>query len=375
MKVYVKDMQVFTSIGTNIQELLQNLYEGKQSIHPLKDKRFSDNQFFLGALYEEQKKELNNTYGATTPYFTHQLTIKLIEQLVQSLPTKVNDDSVIILLSSTKGNVQNLSHTTEDVTLTHLGACVKEYFNLKYCPKVYSTACISGTQAIIQAQRYLQKGKFKYAIVIGIDELTPFVFKGFSSFHAIEQDYCKPFDLNRNGINLGEAGAGLLLSNIPNEEKQNIIIAGGGLSNDANHLSGPSKTGEELAHAIRQAVNEADLMPSEVALISAHGTATAYNDEMESKALQLSQVAHAPVYSLKSYTGHTLGAAGVLETIVGIGLMKDQKILKSLNFSETGTPITLQVITKTQDYTYSNFLKTASGFGGCNAALVCKIDD
>lgn len=374
MKVYVKDMQVFTKIGETVSALFDTLKQGISAIAPVHNNFFDVQPFYANQLKDEQRKFLHSKYSQYSHYFIYQLALELINKCIPALPLPINDKDVIILLSSTKGNIQQLSQSTDDVCMYHLGEFVQNHFQLSYTPKVYSTACISGTQAIIQAQRMLQQNRYKYALVIGLDELTPFVYKGFSSFHAIEQDYCKPFDLERKGINLGEAGAAILLTNMP-QNTLPVTISGGGMSNDANHLSGPSKTGEELAHAIKQALKEAKVSANDITLISAHGTATAYNDEMESKAYLNAQVNHALVYSLKSYMGHTLGTAGILETIVGVKLLMEQYQLCSLNFQQQGTPVALNISKDTKPYKHTSFLKTASGFGGCNAALVCTLDN
>lgn len=372
-KVYVHNTQVLNALGNKPDALLHNLLEGQLAIHPIDDVTFLDHTFYAAPLLPKQKEDIAEKYQKVSPYFVEQAICTMIDQLSMHLPLAINDKEVIVLISSTKGNIRHLSTAAQDVPLYKMGERIQQHYQLAYTPKVYSTACISGTQAIIQASRYLSQDRYQFALVIGIDELSPFVFKGFNSFHAIDQGFCKPFDVKRKGINLGEAVAGILLGNTPlNEATKQYIIAGGGMSNDANHLSAPSKTGDELALAITKALNEAQIDPKDVAMISAHGTATAFNDEMESKAMAVAQVSHAPVYSLKSYLGHTLGAAGILETIMGIELMKQSYQLKSLHFETTGTPIPLNVITKSQQYPHSNFLKTASGFGGCNAAIIVQ---
>src|SRR5690606_27009835 len=116
--------------------------------------------------------------------------------------------------------------------------------------------------------------------------ITQFILSGFQSFHAVSQEPCRPFDARRNGINLGEAAATVILSTDPPGDGRPVIkCTGGAITNDANHISGPSRTGEELAQAIGAAIAEAGIDKSEIDFISAHGTATIYNDDMESKAI------------------------------------------------------------------------------------------
>src|SRR5690606_8967191 len=125
-----------------------------------------------------------------------------------------------------------------------------------------------------------QSGRYDHAVIAGADVITQFVLSGFQSFHAVSDQPCKPFDAKRNGITLGEAAATIILSVEKRGAKEGIQLAGGAISNDANHISGPSRTGEELHQAIEAAVWEAGIHKNTIDFISAHGTATVYNDEM-----------------------------------------------------------------------------------------------
>lgn len=223
---------------------------------------------------------------------------------------------------------------------------------------------------MLVAKRLIQLGKYDHAIVSGADLISRFVQSGFESFQAISDVVCKPFDKNRNGINLGEAAATMILSKNSNPNYTEIILAGGSISNDANHISGPSRTGEELAMAIQKSFDEAELEAAEIGYVSAHGTATIYNDEMEAKAFGLAGLTGVPVNSLKGFYGHTLGAAGLLESVIAINSMKENKIFATYGFENPGVSLALNVSAKSLDKEWDHTLKTASGFGGCNAALV-----
>jgi 3-oxoacyl-[acyl-carrier-protein] synthase-1 len=151
-----------------------------------------------------------------------------------------------------------------------------------------------------------------------------------------------------------------------------IRILGSGLSNDANHISGPSRTGEELCSAINNALNESRMTPAEIDFISAHGTATIYNDEMEAKAFHLAGLGDVPLNSLKPYYGHTLGAAGVVETTIGIHSLLNNIMIPTPGYSKSGVSKPVNVPQRVESKTLKTFLKTASGFGGCNAAIVLQ---
>ncbi|MBA4058456.1 MAG: hypothetical protein C0490_27305 [Marivirga sp.] len=228
--------------------------------------------------------------------------------------------------------------------------------------------------ALIVGKRMIHSGQYDHAVVVGADVLSRFVVSGFQSLHALSDEPCRPFDVDRKGINLGECAAAILLTSKPGELKTgaNVIIAGGGLSNDANHISGPSRTGEELASAIRQALDESSLSKNEIDIISAHGTATLYNDEMEAKAFGLMGLETIPVNSLKGYFGHTLGAAGIAEVAMNAeGLIRNE-LIPSKGFERLGVSKDLNIIKSTESKPLKICLKTASGFGGCNAAIILQ---
>lgn len=372
-KVYVRGYSVLNALGNDISDFTDALKEGRSAVRRVKDAAFGPEPFWAAPVPASVRAGIAARYSAVTPHWTEQMLLYTADALKSGLPVPLHHKDVVVLLSSTKGNIDTLGQEGERAALYRLGETLQAYYDLDYIPKVYSTACISGLVAIITASRWLQAGRYKYAVVIGADAFTPFVYKGFQSFQAIGNGPCRPFDRDRKGINLGECAAGIVLSSVPGPDAgSRVVIAGGGLSNDANHLSGPSRTGQELADAIGAALQEASLPPGEVAAVSAHGTATVYNDEMEAKAMHLAGVQAAPVYSLKSYIGHTLGAAGIVETITGIRLLEAGLLLPSLHYEACGTSLPLQVSTEYRAYPHTNFLKTASGFGGCNAALVVR---
>ncbi|HMG11467.1 MAG TPA: beta-ketoacyl synthase N-terminal-like domain-containing protein, partial [Mucilaginibacter sp.] len=208
-----------------------------------------------------------------------------------------------------------------------------------------------------------------HAVVTGADVISKFVLSGFQSFQAISPELCKPFDVNRNGINLGEGAATVILSAQKTSE-DSIQIIGGAVSNDANHISGPSRTGEELYFAIDKAMKSAGLQAGDIDLISAHGTATIYNDEMEAKAITLAGLQAVPVNSLKGFYGHTLGASGLIEAIISAQSLKQNLIIPTKGFKEQGDANPINVCSQLISKQLNSCLKIASGFGGGNAAII-----
>lgn len=298
-----------------------------------------------------------------------QMMIASTLDAVKEINIDLSSPSTLFIFSSTKGNIDNLNHNESDY-IFNLAQKVTFYFKNTNKPICISNACISGVLATVYAHRLLQQGNFKHIVVVGGDLLTDFVVSGFDSFRSLSHNVCKPYDKNRDGISLGEGASTLILSNkttIPNC----YYIAGGATSNDANHISGPSRTGEELAHAITTAMDEAMISTADVEFVNMHGTATVYNDEMESKALAVARLTSSTVVSEKGYFGHTLGCSGVLELALSIALAEKDEIAKTIGFEETGTPVALNVSKELiKGKKCDVFAKTGSGFGGCNAAVV-----
>jgi len=207
--------------------------------------------------------------------------------------------------------------------------------------------------------------------ILAIDEVSEFVVSGFNSFQAMSNEPCKPYDEDRKGVNLGEAAAAVYVSD-EDPSPDSFEIIGDGAINDANHISGPSRTGEGLYQSILSALKEAKITPNQIDYISSHGTATLYNDEMEAMAFDRLQLNKIPVSSLKGYFGHTLGASGLLETIISCQMMTNNIALANLGFSKNGVSKPIHILEKHVEMPINYVLKTASGFGGCNTALILK---
>ena len=365
--VWVIDDSIISPLGVSSEENFNNVVRAVSGVEKIFDQLLSDTEFHGAKISHVEHK----TLGDTLTRFEQMCA----EAVCSVRPNKLDVDKTLFVISTTKGNVDLLrSDPTHPGIHLHAAANkIAQVCQLKNV-MVVSNACVSGVMAITIAKRYLENGKFDHAIIVGADELTSFVVSGFQSLGALSNERCKPFDRERSGINLGEAAAAILMSTQPQAFGiiPSIKILGSGLTNDANHISGPSRTGEELAMAIGQSLKESNVSSGEVDFISAHGTATLYNDEMESKAFHLAGFSDTPLNSLKGFYGHTLGAAGVLETIISIHSLKNNVLVPSLGYRESGVPYRLNVITSPIKKPLRTFLKTASGFGGCNAAIVLQ---
>jgi len=316
-------------------------------------------------------------------FFTRleKLFIVSIHNVLKDLYELPASSKTLLVISTTKGNIDLLEDRYKStfnhkrLYLWELGRIIRQFFGFVNAPVIVSNACVSGVVAVMAATRYLQSGGYDHAVVAGGDIASEFVISGFQSFQALSPAPCKPFDINRTGLSLGEGCGTMILSVVPDHSNgQSIRVTGASTSNDANHISGPSRTGEELSSAINEAMKQASLEPPDIHYISAHGTATPFNDEMESKAIGLSELAPVPVNSFKGYWGHTLGAAGLIESVAAVSSLRNNMLYRSSGFETLGVPVPLNVIPAHRPAELKACLKTTSGFGGCNAAIIYQKD-
>lgn len=253
---------------------------------------------------------------------------------------------------------------------------LQQYFGIGGIVNTINTACSSSANAIAFGVRLIKSGLAKRAIVGGADSLAKFTINGFKALHILSDAPCAPFDAARSGLNLGEAGAFLILEREEDlaGRKAYGVVSGYGNSNDSFHPSSLSPEGEGPFLSMQRAITTAGLQPEAIDVINAHGTATENNDETESVAMQR-LFGKVPVFmSTKSYTGHTLGAAGAIEAIYSLLKLYYGEVYKSLHFKQpivaTGLVPQLQYDTMAIQHIMSN----SFGFGGnCSSLVFSKI--
>jgi 3-oxoacyl-[acyl-carrier-protein] synthase I len=365
--VYVVADNIFSPLGKNTNANMEALKKNRSGIQ----QHHTDisREPYFAALFSPEE---NISDDATTRF--ERIVIESASDALQQVHLDITDKKNGFILSSTKGNIsliENLSDNTfseKRLSLNTSAEIIAEHFGFVSAPLVVSHACISGLLAIITGMRLIRSGIYENMVISGADLIGSFIYSGFQSFQAISPRPCRPFDAARDGISLGECAATVILSAAKTPGA--MLLGGGSVSNDANHISGPSRTGEELFLAIGRALKQSGISADEIDFISAHGTATRYNDEMEAKAFHLASMEEIPTNSLKGYYGHTLGAAGILESIVTIHSMKENIIFPTLGFTTPGTEMPINIVKEIKRVKLNKCLKTASGFGGCNAALI-----
>lgn len=369
--VYIAADNITSPLGSTTRQNYDAVKNGQTAIRQINDTALSPVPFYAAMF-------ATGTFN--NPAYTRfeNLCIASVTDALSNTPINLSGSDTLFILSTTKGNIELIekAEATDDVqqrvSLFNTAKRIASHFGSIGKSLVLSNACISGVLAIVVAKRLLQQGTYKHVVVTGADVLSRFIITGFQALNAMSANPCKPFDKTRDGINLGECAATVVLTTDSSLSK-GIQVNGGSSTNDANHISGPSRTGAELAFAATTAMQQSGVGADAVSFVSAHGTATVFNDEMEAKAFNLAGVATAPVHSLKAHFGHTLGAAGVLESVLSYTSLQQHEILPSTNFTESGVsqPVNISKVLQTSNKNHA--LKTASGFGGCNAAVIYSL--
>lgn len=268
------------------------------------------------------------------------------------------------ILCSAKGNVASLSSKSGTYHLAENAQQIAHELGMQHAPSCISTACTSSLAGIVLAIRMMKAKQYKRVAITGCDLASDFVLNGFNRIKATSSEICRPYDAERNGINLATAAATVFLE-WKTPAVGEIHIAGEATSNDGFHISRPTPDGAGLSNCIQRSCG--GQIPD---FICGHGTATILNDNMESEAVYRSSMHHVPLFSVKGQTGHTLGACGVLETIITAKCLEENTILASYGFKNPGTSANINISRQVQKRSLSKALNISVGFGGGNGALL-----
>jgi len=269
--VYAISENIISSLGFTARDNAESLLTGATGIRIHHDGNLCPNPVPLSLV---DGKEMDKRFEGVLDYYKKEqqasaytklekLLILSVHDSIRNLSIKPENKGVLLILSTTKGNIDLLEDRFKArfdhkrVYLWAVAYVLRDFFGFSNTPLIICNACISGVMALITASRLLRTGKYETTVVTGCDIATEFVISGFQSFQALSPEPCKPFDIHRNGLTLGEGSGTIVLStNPPGDTSDQILVLGGSLSNDANHISGPSRTGEELSTAINLAVEE-----------------------------------------------------------------------------------------------------------------------
>ncbi|MGB0886651.1 MAG: beta-ketoacyl-[acyl-carrier-protein] synthase family protein [Vicingaceae bacterium] len=390
MNIYITGIGVISAIGLNVQENFEALKNKKTGIAPINILNFKENQ--LVGEVKLSNETLVNQLNVPSPI--SRTSLLGIAAAKEAWGDNQHNDSIRtgIISSTSVGGMDNseiyyqqkVDQEEADISLitTHDSGDTTERIaqalNISGYINTLSTACSSGANAIMLGARLLQQNKLDRVLVGGSDALTGFTIEGFKSLMIYSDEWVKPFDENRNGLNLGEGSGFLLLENEKSlketTNKPLALVAGWGNAADAFHQTASSPDGKGATLAIKAALKVANMKPEEISYVNAHGTGTPNNDLSESTALKnIFKDEVPPFSSTKAYTGHTLAASGTIEAVYAVLALQNNVILPNLNYS---TPITETNLVPEQEWNtkqkVNTVLSNSFGFGGNNSTVIFK---
>lgn len=370
--VYVEADNILSPLGMTTQQNVEAVMAGRTALRAYSDEHGRLDTYTASLFTAEQNETM--AIDGLSPF--EAMLVCSVRKALTSVNIDVTSPRTVLIVSSTKGNVESLESDTQDASSLYLGQSARRIASavgITTTPLTVCNACISGLSAIILAQRLLEAGQYDHAIVCGADRQREFIISGFQSLKALSPSQCRPFDMERTGLNLGEAAATIILGREQTQDAQWAVKCGS-VHNDAYHTTQPAKRGDGLLLCLEDVLKAADGERNDekekLAVVNAHGTATLFNDQMESVAIERAGLSGVPVNALKGYFGHTMGAAGILETIITMHALDQHVVLGTRGYEECGVSGKVSLSADHLPTDKSAFIKTISGFGGCNAAVL-----
>ncbi len=391
MEIYVTGLGCISPIGKNVDENLESLESGSSGIKRAKffKSKYVGHLLFGEVNYSNEQilsmLNLRNRRGLTR---TDLLAFKAFQEVVADakLTTEhISSRDTAFISASTVGGMcltnqlyndsNNLSDTSEFLesysSYSHSLKIAHEY-GLKGFVDVINTACSSSANAIMNGARLIKAGKAKRAIVGGVDSLSKYTVNGFFSLQILSKSVCAPFDANRDGLNLGEAATYIVLESeeVAQNKKKYGKVLGYGNANDAFHPSSLSENGAGITQSIYDAFKTANISPKQIDYINCHGTGTNNNDEVELRALTKIFKELPPFNSLKTYVGHTLGAAGAIEVLFSLLTISNNRIFRQTNFKNVIDEFKKEPVVTKIDKEVDVVMSNSYGFSGNCTSLI-----
>lgn len=387
MDIFITGIGTISCIGNNVDETYESLYNERTGINEIK---IDENLYaYLGKIpdsntklknlynlkYSKSRTSILGSIAAKEAFKQHQIRKDIRTGLISGTSVGGMDLTEIEYFNYKRTEQINrniYSHHPNGVTSNEIALelGITDYVN------TISTACSSAANAIMLGARLIRSKQLDRVVVGGTDSLTKFTYNGFKSLMILSNEWCKPFDKNRTGLNLGEGAGFIVLENNESMLKSNIkplgILSGWANASDAYHQTASSPNGIGAAMSMKKALKSANLNISQIDYINAHGTATPNNDSSESNAILTIFDKNVPPFSsTKAYTGHTLAACGGIETIISILSIKNNVLFPNLNFhhpiEETGL---LPIQSVTEHKNIQHILSNSFGFSGNNSTLI-----
>ena len=294
---------------------------------------------------------------------------------------EIDPSSTIFIYSTAKGDIRAIEEEKFNKTIsTNISPLLDLQTHviaeqLKFSPAgkiVVSNACASGAVGIETALELLRMEKYSHAVLFGFDCLSRFTTTGFHSLGALSDTGARPFDARRNGLTMGE-GAGISVLSYRDAYKGDIIVLGAGSSNDANHRTGPSRTGDGLFRSALAAITDASITRESIGAVKCHGTGTIFNDAMEAKAIySLFDNNCPPCSSFKGAIGHLSGASSLIEILITAECIRRRVLPPTIGYENHGVDEPVTISSRAQPVNSPTVLCLAAGFSGLNTCVIIK---
>ena len=368
-KVLVTDSELITPYGRGTEVCWKGLLSRKSAL--AEHKRFSTEAF-------------SSKWAGMVPGLSyHQGPSVVFQMLGKVLENHAIPSDAKLLLATLNGEMDCVEEAVlfdrvepHACCMTELLRKVQGLCGVTDEGSVVSSACASSTVAIGLAASAIRNGEYDCAVVVSCDAVSEFLYSGFSSLMALDSGPSCPFDAHHNGLTIGEAAGYIVLMSEERARKEGCSVAGElagwGMSNDANHMTGPLRDGSGLARSIKIAMKLAGIEEGQIDFIAAHGTGTIYNDDMEMAAFHSVFSSPRPTYSVKGGIGHTMGAAGLVEAVLALKTFEAGLVPPSVAVQTPGPQASGWVRGEAVELSAEYALSTNAGFGGVNASLVLK---
>lgn len=392
-KIFVTGLGIISGIGENPEEIISNLEANKSSIGPIEIVETEHKNEFLVSEIKKTNQQLMEQLGLNfsqkNEYTrTSLLALIAVGKAFRDANIDLKDGFRTGLISATTVGGMDISekyyrdpnnnNNNNFIRTHHCGDSTEkcaDFYGISDFYTTVSTACSSAANAAMLGAKMIRAGLLDRVIVGGSDALAKFTINGFKSLMILDNKECRPFDESRSGLNLGEAAAYIVLSNEKAAQKAKqsyCYLSGWANANDAYHQTASSPEGNGAFLAMKKALEVAKIEPKDVSYINMHGTGTPNNDLTEGTAsLRLFGDNLPPFSSSKSFTGHTLAAAGAIESVFSVMSIKDGLIFPNYNFK---TPIPeLNIVPETlfqKGKNINHVLSNSFGFGGNSSSLV-----
>jgi 3-oxoacyl-[acyl-carrier-protein] synthase-1 len=373
MGIKITAYEALCNLGLNIDEIFNRALNGEDGHFVMEKKIIEGYTFRLGKVNYDKADIENSNFNIRCNNLIKYVLNLLKDKITNAIETYSKDEIAVVVATTNSGVEEyEISGNKFHSQLGNPALFVKDYLDLNSLAVTVSTACSSGIKAFSLARNYLNTGIAKAVLVIGVDTIAKVPLYGFSSLEILTPQKTNPFSKNYTGINIGEACTCFIVEK--GLQKEGIEILGIGENTDTYHATTPDPEAKEVKKAIYKALDDAGINKNEIDYINLHGTGTLANDTMESEAINSVFGVNVPVSSTKPLTGHCLGAAASIETVLCCHLLNNfnGKLLPHINDNEYNNELKpVKLVKLTDDYKKCDICMSNSfGFGGTNAIII-----